>query len=523
MHTFKSTPEEHKAVNGSYRKIPQFGREGALNPNDVIEFTIRLRRKSSIESLIKANQRINRQEYAQRYGASDKDIQKLEKFAHQHHFSIVLSHKGRRSLVLKGRINDVEQAFHVNLGRYYDPARGVFFMGRAGHIYVPENIHSIIEGVFGLDDRPVARPMFQVAKKDNDFLAPEAASQSYTPDEIANIYGFPSGVSGKKQCIGIIELGGGYRVNDINNYFQGLGINAPDVKAVSVDGGSNNPSTANSADGEVMLDIEVAGAVASDAQIVVYFTKNTSKGFLDAITTAIHDDQHNPSVISISWGGPEDSWSKQSLNNFNEAFKTASSLGVTICTAAGDHGSSDNENDGKVHADFPSSSPYVLSCGGTKLETSNGKIQSETVWHESNNSATGGGVSEHFSLPDYQKNADVPASLNNNFKGRGLPDVAGNADPSTGYQVLVDSRQLVIGGTSAVAPLMAGLIARINEQQGNDAGFINPSLYADHSGCRDITKGNNITTSTNLGYKAGRGWDACTGWGVLSELSKKAG
>jgi len=108
--------------------------------------------------------------------------------------------------------------------------------------------------------------------------------------------------------------------------------------------------------------------------------------------------------------------------------------------------------------------------------------------------------------------------LNNNFQGRGLPDVAGNADPNTGYEVLVDGQQMVIGGTSAVAPLMAGLLARINELNGDTAGFINPNLYADASGCRDITKGNNITTSTNLGYKAGPGWDACTGWGVLSDL-----
>jgi kumamolisin len=518
MQKFQSIPEDYKAVTGSHKAIPQSAQKDSLNPNEVIEFTLYVRRKTSIEPLLNANKRINHEEYEQQYCASVDDMQRLEEFAHKNHFAVVLRHCVRRSLILRGRIKDIERAFQVNMAQYYDSHRGRTFRCRTGSIYVPANLHDIIEGVFGLDNRPAARAMFQIAKESGDFIIPEAVSQSYTPDEVADIYHFPADMSGKDQCIGIIELGGGYRVRDIENYFKGLEIKPPAVKAISVDGAANAPSTPDSADGEVMLDIEVAGAVAPKANIVVYFTSNTAKGFLDALTTAIHDQQNNPSVISVSWGAPEKRWTQQALNSFNDAFKTASSLGVTICTAAGDGGSADNENDGKVHADFPSSSPYVLSCGGTKLLMSDDTIQSETVWNESDTSATGGGISEHFSLPDYQKEADVPASLNNNFKGRGLPDIAGNADPTTGYQVLVDGRSLVIGGTSAVAPLMAGLIARMNELKGDKLGFVNPSLYSDPSAARDIIEGNNITTSTNIGYKAGAGWDACTGWGVPSEL-----
>ncbi len=304
----------------------------------------------------------------------------------------------------------------------------------------------------------------------------------------------------------------------MKKYFSSLNIKNPSVKAVSVDGGKNSPTNANSADGEVMLDIEVAGAIAPDAKIVVYFCPNTDKGFLDAVTTAIHDARNKPSVISISWGAAEVNWTPQSLDNFNEAFKAASLLGVTICCAAGDQGSSDNESDGKVHADFPSSSPYVLACGGTSLHVSNNTIVSETVWHDSNDSATGGGVSDYFPLPDYQANANVPVSISTNFKGRGLPDVAADADPNSGYNVRVDGQNMVIGGTSAVAPLMAGLIARVNEKSSSHAGFINPKLYSTPNLCRDITQGDNITTTTQQGYKAGVGWDACTGWGVLSNL-----
>jgi kumamolisin len=268
----------------------------------------------------------------------------------------------------------------------------------------------------------------------------------------------------------------------------------------------------------VMLDIEVAGAVAPEASIVVYFAPNTDQGFLDAITQAIHDTTNKPSVISISWGASESNWTDQSLTNFNEAFKAASLLGVTICAAAGDSGSDDSVGDGKVHVDFPASSPYVLACGGTKLVTNGTKISSETVWHESSTSATGGGVSNFFPIPDYQAKAKVPLSLDTKFKGRGVPDVAGNADPQTGYKVRVDGQNMVIGGTSAVAPLMAGLIALVNEKNGKSAGFINPQIYSTAGSCRDIIKGDNITTSTNKGYKAGKGWDACTGLGVLSKL-----
>jgi kumamolisin len=258
--------------------------------------------------------------------------------------------------------------------------------------------------------------------------------------------------------------------------------------------------------------------VAPGAKIVVYFAPNTDKGFLDAITQAVHDNQNKPTVISISWGSAEKNWTQQSLNNFNEAFKSAALLGVTVCAAAGDQGSSDAENDGKVHVDFPSSSPYVLACGGTKLKANGTAITSETVWHISNDSATGGGISDFFPLPDYQKKTTIPSSLNGGFKGRGLPDVAGNADPTTGYQVRVDGQDFVIGGTSAVAPLMAAFIALTNQKKKKSVGFINPQLYSSPNLCRDITMGDNITTAGNKGFKAGVGWDACTGWGVLSKL-----
>ena len=463
--------------------------------------TVRLRRKKELPAI---GEILSREVYERDYAAAQEDVEQVEAFAHAHQLSTAGVHLARRSIMLTGKASDFEKSFNIQF------KNNTAYRQFSSEVVIPAELKDIIVGVFGLDNKPIARPMFQVSHA--------AAPQAFTANQLAKIYGFPQGVTGAGECIGIIELGGGFRTADISNYFKSIPIAAPSVKAIAVDGGKNSPSTADSADGEVMLDIEVSGAVAPGANIAVYFTPNTDQGFLDAITTAIHDTQNKPSVISISWGSAEVNWTQQALDNFNEAFKTAASLGVTICVAAGDSGSRDGETDGKVHVDFPASSPYALACGGTSIKVGGTTIDSEVVWHDSNDSASGGGVSTYFPLPDYQANANVPLELDTQFKGRGVPDVAGDADPDTGYNVLVDGQQMVIGGTSAVAPLMAGLIALLNEQNNSPAGFIHPQIYAAPGLCRDITSGNNKTTSTGTGYTAGPGWDACSGLGVLSKL-----
>jgi kumamolisin len=314
--------------------------------------------------------------------------------------------------------------------------------------------------------------------------------------------------------VAIIELGGGYSAADLSAYFGQLKISpAPSVTAVAVDGADNQPvGDPNSADGEVLLDIEVVGAIAPQAKIAVYFAPNTDQGFLDAITTAVHDSLRKPSVVSISWGGAESEWTAQSLTAYDQAFQDAGLLGVTVCCASGDDGSTDNVTDGAAHVDFPASSPNVLACGGTRLESSGGAISKEVVWNQGTNGATGGGVSDHFPLPAYQAGAGVPVSVNPaKFKGRGVPDISGDADPGTGYQIHVDGKDGVFGGTSAVAPLWAALIALLNEQLGKPVGFLNTALYKKGAdGLRDITSG------TNGAFQAGPGWDACTGLGSPS-------
>jgi len=360
--------------------------------------------------------------------------------------------------------------------------------------------------VFGLDERPQARAHFRWAAR------PAAAgAASFTPPQVASAYDFPTGVDGTGQTIALIELGGGYATADLTTYFGNLGLPVPAVSSVSVDGATNAPTgDPNSADAEVALDIEVAGGIAPGTKIVAYFGPNTDQGFLDAITTAIHDTTNAPTIVSISWGGSESSWTAQALTNFDAAFADAATLGITVCVAAGDNGSSDGVSDGSAHVDFPASSPHVLACGGTTLSASGTTINSETVWNDgAQGGATGGGISDSFALPAWQQTAGVPPSVNPGAHvGRGVPDVAGDADPQTGYDTLVDGQNGVVGGTSAVAPLWAALTALINQKSGVRLGFFNTQLYAQAK-----TSLNDITVGNNGAYSAAPGWDACTGLG----------
>jgi kumamolisin len=257
-----------------------------------------------------------------------------------------------------------------------------------------------------------------------------------------------------------------------------------------------------------MLDIEVVGAIAPQANIVVYFAPNTDAGFLDAITTAIHDTTHKPSVISISWGGPESSWTAQAMTSMDAAFQAAATMGITVCVASGDSGSSDGVSSGD-QVDFPSSSPFALGCGGTSLQATGGTIASEVVWNDgSEGGASGGGISSYFAVPTWQTGLTADEQGQSvALSKRGVPDVAGNADPETGYAVRIDGTNTVIGGTSAVAPLWAALLARINQVSGKPVGYINPQLYQNPKALRDITSGNNGDFAATVG------WDACTGLG----------
>ncbi len=475
-----------------------------------VSVVVRRKQPIAVSDLGQPGARMTRAQFAAKHGPDPVSVRIVKAFAAEYGLTVTMPKEaGRRAIQLTGTAAAMQKAFDVALRQH--EINGVNYRVREGSICLPQELNGHVEAVLGLDNRPQAKPHFRVRSGDGSGnVTAKAAGVSYTPVQVGQLYGFPQGVQATSQTIGIIELGGGYKPADLTAYFKTLGMPAPKVSAVSVDKGKNAPSKANSADGEVMLDIEVCAAVAPGAKIVVYFAPNTDQGFIDAIATAVHDSTNKPGVISISWGGPESSWTPQSMSALDAACQAAAAVGVTITVAAGDDGSTDGVSGSANHVDFPASSPHVLACGGTKLVGSGATITSEVVWNETaaNEGATGGGVSNVFPLPTWQSNAKVPKPTVS-AGGRGVPDVAGDADPATGYTIRVDGQSMVIGGTSAVAPLWAGLIALANQQNGADAGFINPAIYASGAAkaFRDITQGNNGA------FSAGPGWDACTGLG----------
>ena len=497
-----STPTNWVALPGSERDPLPGARAGeAADPAERILVTVVVRRKATARDAGADRlpfTHLRREDFAALYGGQPEDMAAVASFARSNDLTVVESHPARRSIILSGTVAAFSAAFGVELSRY-DHAGGSY-RGRTGPVYVPAELAPVIAGVFGLDDRPQAEPHFQLATESEPRVG-----ITFTPAQVARLYDFPEG-TGQGQAIGIIELGGGFRTEDLQAYFSELGIPVPSVSAVSVDGGRNAPTgDPRSADAEVMLDIEAAGTVAPGANIAVYFAPNSSQGFLDAVTTAVHDTVNRPSVISISWGSAEQNWTSSALLELERAFADAGLLGVTVCAAAGDGGSADGILDGSAHVDFPASSPHVLGCGGTKLEASNGLISSEVAWN-----ATGGGVSKIFAVPAYQSAAGVPSG-----NRRGIPDVAGNADPDTGYLIRIDGANFIVGGTSAVAPLWAGLVALMNQNLGGPVGFLHPYLYKQPAAAtfRDITEGSNDVNGLGV-FAAGPGWDPCTGMGT---------
>ena len=525
-------PEESEPLvqlAGSERApLPGVAPAGRLDTSERADLTLVLRRRAEIPAdIVEGPTVLTGDQLAERYGADPADVDLVRGTLTGLGLEITAVLPASRRIKVAGTLGQLSSVFGAELRQVSSPApegQGtVTHRYREGPLFVPAPLDGVVLAVLGLDTRPQARPHFR-APRDG---SADAADQSHTypPNQVASIYQFPAGTTGAGQTIAVIELGGGYSDSDLDTYFGGLGIDVPSVTAASVDGGSNAPgSDPNGADVEVALDVDVIGAAAPGAAQVVYFAPNSDSGFIDAISEAAQATPA-PIAISISWGQSEDSWTAQGRTAMDAAMADAAALGITVCAASGDNGSGDAVDDGQPHVDFPASSPHALACGGTKLlaDPTTGVISSEVVWNETaaNEGAGGGGVSDEFALPSWQADAGVPARAGSGpgsgagagSGGRGVPDVAGNADPATGYQIYSGGKAQVVGGTSAVAPLWAALISRLAEASGQRFGLIQTLLYAGVtpgtavSGFRDITSGNNGA------YAAGPGWDACSGLG----------
>src|SRR5271163_3918468 len=535
-----------KLAGSTKHRLPNAEIVGEV-PSAEFRVTVTVRRRNELPS-IEAQSRqkpadrtyMTLEEHAENHGADPADIAIVEAFAAENGLRVTDTNASQRTVTLSGTAPAYSKAFGLELKMYKTGA--VAYRGREGDILIPENLQGIVTSVTGLDNRPFAKPHYRIRRGTaraagaagataETSSAAASVPTGFTPLQLASLYNFPQNLDGTGQTIAILELGGGFHSQELTTYFQNLGIATPPsvTAATYTNGGTNSPGTnaldPNNPDVEVMLDIEVSGSIAPGARIVVYFAPDASdQSFLGVMNAIISDTVNKPDIVSISWGGPEDTATTQFQNEFDQLLQSAASLGITVCVAAGDSGSADFASndpnwDGKAHVDFPASDPFVLACGGTQLTASSAAITKEVVWDDGKNDGTGGGVSRAFALPSYQQNAGVPKAADPVGPiMRGVPDVAGDAAPASGYRILCDGTSFPdpsqglppVGGTSAVAPLWAGLIARINQGLGKPAGFLNPLLYAapENATFRDITQGDNGD------YSAGTGWDACTGLGT---------
>ncbi len=523
-------------VNGSERiSLPGAIATARADANVTIEVTLKLRRKKALPPLTgRPAVAMTRENLRANYGASKADIDKVVEVFGKFNLEEIGADPATRSVRLSGTIAAMEEAFQVELFNYTHESGS--YRGRVGPAYVPVEMKDIVEGVFGLDNRRVARRGRQPVRDRGLARSAAVPSDWYIPSELASHYNFPPG-DGSGQTVGLLEFGGGYFPDDLKKFCSLANIpQPPKVKTISADGTPTD--SRDGAEGEVMLDVEIVAGICPKADIVVYFAYWSEKGVITALDAAIHDVTNDPGVLSISWGYTEDVgiWTTQAMRQVNETLQEAALLGVTVCVAAGDDGSSDGQMGGDAHVGFPASSPFVLSIGGTTIPKKGGKGP-DIVWKEGKGTraqgggSTGGGVSAVFPRPDWQKGVTIKSVNADSIVGRCIPDIAANADwDASPYLMVVDGETTSNGGTSAASPLVAGLLTLINANgtAGKRVGYVTPVLYqttgdgnqaVGAAGCTDVLSGNNTTHRGWLshhagGYSAHKGYDAVSGWGT---------
>jgi kumamolisin len=492
----------HILANSVRHPAPGAVATAAIEAGQKIALTLHLRRKPDSapppapgvysSEPAKSRSHMSREDFEARYGASEDDVAAVKKFAKAHGLGVDAASAGRRTVEVSGTAAQINAAFGVELKHY--AGHGHDYMSHEGAASVPAELGGVVEDVLGLDTRPLAEPLMRQA-------AGDLATTPLLPAQVAKLYGVP-GASAAGQTIGILEFGGGYHAADIQNYFQNIAkLPVPTVTFVGVDGATNAPG--NSADTEVILDIAVAGSVAQGAKLVIYFAPNTGKGWFDCVKAAIHDTVNKPTSLSISWGGGESGWGSFA-NTMSGAFAEGAPLGVSIFASSGDGGSGS-----PAEVLYPASDPNITGCGGVTISNVSGSSFTQTAW-----GGSGGGVSNIFAKPSWQSWASVPPSTNPaGHIGRGVPDIAGNADPASGYQLILNGASIgVWGGTSAVAPFYAGATAVLNAVLGLPLGFQNPNLYA----FEGPYVFDDVNTGSNGAYSSHAGWDAVTGLGSVN-------
>jgi kumamolisin len=530
--------EGHVELPGSKRARKQGAeRVRDLDADVRFEATVMLRGQR-LPPLDTSRPAMTRDELESGYGASPEDIAQVQ--ATLERFGLTLGAVSRvgRSMRVSGTAAQMQDAFQAGLGVYRDDDQGEF-RGRENPVQIPSELDSIVTGVFGLDQRRVARRVSGAP------VAVQVATGQTTglgPSDLEQHYNFPPGHA-EGQKVAIAEFGGAYFPGDLSTFCVQHGLRPPQVATVDAGVTPLTPEAVKQlpqaqqrevleASGEVMMDIEIVSGLCPGAEIFVYCSSFDEKGWIDLLNQVIGGQPATPSVLSVSWGLAEDSpeWSEAALEEINKLLEAAAHLGITVCAASGDDGSGDQIEDGGFHVNFPASSPFVLSVGGTMLEENGEGEDEEVVWRQppgrrnGGGGATGGGVSVHFGRPAWQQTVSVISLNQSSIQGRVVPDIAALAGPPW-YDLVTDGKREPSGGTSAATPLWASLIARMLASGKPTQGqtFLAPLLYGDsnggqavgEAGCTDITKGNNASEpEPGRGYEAAEGFDAVSGWGA---------
>jgi kumamolisin len=527
----------YRSLRGSQHPHPKDHRK--LHPTDGAEpltITLLLRRRHDHPEVkpeavtVGHGSRPTRGHFAAAYGADPGELAAVAAFAKAAGLEILETDVVRRSLVARGPAAAINAAFGIQLA-HYQYAQGTY-RSHDEEVKLPQSIADYVEAVVGLTNRKVPAQHFSTIAARRRLAALDPANtQPLTPSQVADLYHFPSG-DGAGQTIGLYEMAtdsgpAGYASSDIQATMAALGnLPAPHIIDVSVDGTRNSGSS----DGETGLDITVAAAIAPKATIAVYFAGGEVQNILHALQKMIHPGSRDPtpSVLSISYGwGPDDqgtpSFSDSEWGQLTQLFQDAAINKITVLVSSGDSGAV-VESQTQPQVSYPGSDVWVTACGGTTIgNVGNGSFD-EWVWNDrgpAGPGATGGGVSARFAVPSYQAEVSIPPRNGTDKPGRGVPDIAGNASENSGYpQVINGSPPQPVGGTSAVAPLYAGLMARINANNGFQAGYLNPVLYSlPASVFRDVSGASgpaNNDFNRVKGYPANAGWDACTGLGSVN-------
>lgn len=491
------------------------------------------------------------EQFGQRFGASQEDIDTITAWLKAHGFTIDSVAAGRRQIEFSGTAQQVEGAFRTEIHAY--DSEGETRFANATDISIPEALTSVVPGLVSLDNFPLYRSRLRPLATAGD------GSHQLSPNDFAAIYNVTAlwneQIDGSGQSIAIASSSN-INLSDIASFRATMGL-PPKPPQIILNG--TDPGTSNqSAEGESDLDVEWSGAVAKGATIKMVVTpdSNAGPGIISSLQYIV---SHNTApILSISFGTCEAQTSPTQVQLFSNTFQQAQMQGMSVVVASGDSGGAACDPDTQLKATHGfgisvlSATPYNLAVGGTLFNdvgadatywnTTNSpylaSVKSyipEVAWNESGTHgilAGGGGVSTIFPTPFWQVGAGVPTAdpANPSQHHRYVPDVSLAAGLHDGYLVVINGNLFPVSGTSAAAPSFAGILAMVNQLTNQANGNPSPQIYSlaaqSPSVFHDIVSGTNAVPcavgSPNCsaggvlnGYSAGPGYDLATGWGSV--------